>query len=89
MTFHGLIADISGNQLVAALTRGMLDWLSRFKRHLVSVRGAERVTVEEHEKIAKAIAAGDADGAATAMTEHIQRASGLYRQLADPSEVLG
>lgn len=89
MAFHSLIADISGNQLVAALTRGMLDWLSRFKRDLVSVRGAERVTLDEHEKIAKAIAAGDADLAATAMAEHIQRASGLYRQLADPAEALG
>ena len=88
MAFHSLIAEISGNQLVAALTRGMLDWLSRFKRDLVSVRGAERVTLDEHEKIAKAISAGDADLAATAMAEHIQRASGLYRQLVDPVDVL-
>lgn len=88
MAFHGLIADISGNQLVAALTRGMLDWLSRFKRDLVSVRGAERVTLEEHERIAKAIAAGDADAAATAMAEHLGRASGLYRQLADSAKIL-
>lgn len=84
MAFHGLIAEISGNHLVAALARGMLDWLSRFKRDLVSVRGAERATLEEHERIAKAIAAGDAEAAATAMADHLERASSLYSQLADP-----
>lgn len=82
MAFHGVIADMSGNQLIAAVTRAMLDWLSRFKRDMVSVRGAERVTIEEHERIYKAIAAGDPDGAATAMAEHLGRASTLYDQLA-------
>jgi DNA-binding FadR family transcriptional regulator len=86
MNFHGLIADVSGNTLVAAVTRGMLDWLSRFKRDLVSVRGAERVTIDEHERIYAAIADGDADGAGTAMAEHITRANELYRQLDETSQ---
>lgn len=80
MAFHGLIADMSGNTLVAAATKGMLVWLSRFKRELVSVRGKERVTLEEHEKIVRAIAAGDGEGAARIMTDHISRANDLYRQ---------
>ncbi|WP_119389481.1 transcriptional regulator NanR [Taklimakanibacter lacteus] len=81
MAFHCLIAEISGNQLFAAVTRGMLDWMSRFKRELVSVRGADRITIAEHEKIYRAIAAGDADGAAAAMAEHLLRANSLYSQL--------
>ncbi|HEV7254027.1 MAG TPA: transcriptional regulator NanR [Mesorhizobium sp.] len=85
MAFHGLIAEMSGNAIVAAVTKGMLHWLQRFKRDLVSVRGAERVTVEEHEKIFRAIANGDAEGAARAMAEHITRANDLYRQLARPA----
>lgn len=85
MAFHGLIAEMSGNSIVAALTKGMLHWLQRFKRDLVSVRGAERVTIEEHERILRAISSGDAEGAARAMAEHITRANDLYRQLARPA----
>ena len=38
------------------------------------------MTIEEHDRIARAIAAGDADGAAIAMTEHLTRANLLYAQ---------
>lgn len=78
MAFHGLIADISGNTMIAATTRGMLAWLSRFKTDLVSVRGAERITIAEHDRIRRAIVAGDADTAASAMTAHLTRANMLY-----------
>jgi DNA-binding FadR family transcriptional regulator len=82
MQFHTVIAEMSGNSMIAAVSKGMLDWLSRFKRDLVSVKGAERVTIEEHEKIYKAIVSGDADGASRLMAEHIGRASDLYSKLA-------
>jgi len=82
MQFHTIIAEMSGNSMIAAVSKGMLDWLSRFKRDLVSVKGAERVTIEEHEKIYKAIAGGDAEGASRLMAEHIGRASELYTKLA-------
>ena len=81
MEFHAYIAGISGNTLIAAVAKGMLGWLSRFKTELVSVRGAERLTIEEHDKILRAIAAGDADGAARAMTDHLRRANALYAQM--------
>lgn len=80
MGFHGIIADMSGNSMVAAVTKGMLEWLSRFKRELVSVRGKERLTIEEHEKIYKAIAAGNAEAASQAMQDHITRSNQLYWQ---------
>jgi GntR family transcriptional regulator, sialic acid-inducible nan operon repressor len=64
------------------VSKGMLDWLSRFKRDLVSVKGAERLTIEEHERILKAIVSGDAEAAAKAMEDHIGRASELYIQYA-------
>lgn len=86
MAFHGQIADMSGNSLIAAVTRGMLDWLSRFKHELVSVRGAERLTIDEHEKIYKAIAAGDAAAASSVMADHITRASELYKVLGETTK---
>ena len=81
MLFHTIIAEMSGNSMIAAVSKGMLDWLSRFKRDLVSVKGAERVTIEEHERIFKAISTGDAAGASAMMAEHIGRASELYTKL--------
>ncbi|WP_062226633.1 transcriptional regulator NanR [Aureimonas frigidaquae] len=87
LSFHALIAEMSGNGMVAAITRGMLEWLSRFKRDLVSKRGKERLTIEEHDRIYRAIASGDAEAAAQAMRQHIGRANQLYWQEADPSAV--
>lgn len=81
MSFHVIIAEMSGNSMIAAVSKGMLDWLSRFKRELVSVKGAERLTIEEHERIYKAILGGDPDAAAKAMEDHIGRASDLYTKL--------
>jgi DNA-binding FadR family transcriptional regulator len=86
MEFHGLIAEMSGNAIIAAVVRGMLGWLTRFRTEMVSVKGAERVTVEEHARILKAIAAGDAAAAATAMSDHLSRASSLYAQFATPEQ---
>lgn len=81
MAFHVALASISGNELFTALVRGMLGWMARFKREMVSVRGADKVTIAEHERILKALRAGEADAAAQAMTEHLQRANHLYEVL--------
>lgn len=85
MAFHRQIAALSGNMLVRALSHGMLDWLARFRRELVTARGAEQLTLAEHERIAAAIAAGDAAGAAQAMTDHLTRANQLYSTLMAPA----
>lgn len=81
MEFHRRIAAISGNTLITAVCHGLTSWMVRFKRDLVSVRGAERLTLAEHDRIYHAIAAGDADAAAAAMTEHLTRANALYSTL--------
>jgi DNA-binding FadR family transcriptional regulator len=58
----------------------MFGWLGSFYVDLVSVPGAEDLTIAEHQRIFEAIAAGDADEAAEAMHDHIARANELYRQ---------
>lgn len=86
MAFHRQIAAMSGNTLIAALSQGMLDWMTRFRRDLVTARGAERLTLEEHARIADAIAAGDPAAAGAAMSDHLTRANQLYSVLmAKPS----
>ncbi|MHB1304651.1 MAG: transcriptional regulator NanR [Acidiphilium sp.] len=81
MEFHRHIAAMSGNGLIAALSQGLTSWMARFKRDLVSARGAERLTLDEHERIYRAVASGDAEAAAAAMTEHLTRANTLYSTL--------
>ncbi len=86
MAFHRQIAAMSGNTLIRALSQGMLDWMTRFRRDLVTARGAERLTLEEHARITDAIAAGDAAAAGAAMTDHLSRANQLYSVLmAEPA----
>jgi DNA-binding FadR family transcriptional regulator len=78
MAFHRQIATMSGNTLIRALSAGMLDWLIKFRTDLVSARGAEQLTLQEHARIAAAITAGDPAEAAAAMTDHLTRANRLY-----------
>lgn len=82
MAFHRQIAALSGNRLLAAVSAGMLEWLTKFKRDMVSVRGADRVTVAEHERITAAIASRNPQVAGAAMAEHMSRANALYAVLA-------
>ena len=82
MAFHGAIAEIAGNAMVASVTRAMLAWLSRFRAEAVSLRGAEALTIQEHEAIYRAIAAGDEIKAALALERHLTRANELYSKLA-------
>ncbi len=81
MAFHRQVAAMSGNMLIRALSQGMLDWLTKFRSDLVTARGAEQLTLEEHERIADAIAAGDPAAAAAAMSDHLSRANQLYSTL--------
>ncbi len=80
MAFHKKIAALTHNPIYAAVSEAMLDWLREFHILLVRAPGAEYVTLSEHEAIYECIAARDADGAARAVSDHITRASSLYRQ---------
>lgn len=80
MAFHRQIAAISGNAIYVALCEAMFEWLAEFHSGLVRVHGAESLTITEHTTILERIAAGDAAGAAAAMTAHLTRANALYRQ---------
>jgi DNA-binding FadR family transcriptional regulator len=83
MAFHRQIAAMSGNPIFPAIVEAMFGWLGAYHRGLVRAPGVERLTIAEHRRILDAIAAGDADGAAQAMREHITRANALYRVIAD------
>jgi GntR family transcriptional regulator, sialic acid-inducible nan operon repressor len=79
--FHREIAALSGNPIWPALSDALFRWLNDFHVDLVSVPGKERLTLAEHRGIIQAIATGDPDAAATAMQNHLTRASDLYRNV--------
>ena len=78
MAFHRGIAAMSGNPIYMALSQAMLQWLEQFHGDAVRAPGAESITLAEHVKLFKRIAANDAEGAARAVTAHLRRANKLY-----------
>jgi GntR family transcriptional regulator, sialic acid-inducible nan operon repressor len=80
MAFHREIAAIAGNPIYAAVAQAMFDWLAVYHVSLLRAVGAEQITIDEHERIFKGIAKRDAEEAAAAMSDHLKRASSLYRQ---------
>lgn len=80
MAFHKKIAALTHNPIYSAVSEAMLDWLGEYHVGLVRAPGAEYVTLSEHDAIYERLAARDAEGAARALSDHITRASSLYRQ---------
>ncbi len=78
--FHREVAGMSGNPIYGALMDALFRWLADFHADLVGVPGLEQLTLREHRDIAAAIASGDAEAAAAAMSDHLLRANDLYRR---------
>ncbi|MFN0106675.1 MAG: transcriptional regulator NanR [Bryobacteraceae bacterium] len=83
MAFHRAIAAITRNSVCTILSEAMLDWLFQFRRDLLRMPGAELITVSEHERLLRAIAAHDPEEAERAMRDHLTRSSERYRILED------
>lgn len=83
MAFHNAIAEMSGNPIFAATSQAMLDWLKDYHIGIVSYKGAEDVSIDEHRQICRCIAEHDAVGATQAMHDHLTRASELYKARAN------
>ena len=80
MAFHREIARISGNPIFPAIVEALFGWASEYYHTIVRAPGAESLTLAEHQRIIDAIAQGNAEEAARAMSDHLTRASDLYRQ---------
>ena len=77
--FHYAIARVSGNPLLAELSRYLFRWLSEFNVEQVCKPGLENLTIAEHEAILEAIRKGDGEEASRQMANHLSRANALYR----------
>jgi DNA-binding FadR family transcriptional regulator len=81
MAFHREIARISGNPIFPAIVEALFGWASAYYQTIVRAPGAESLTLAEHQRIIDAIASGQPDAAAKAMSDHLTRANALYNNL--------
>lgn len=69
--FHEVIYEASQNEFLAEQTRSLRNRVSTYRK-LVTQKLRRRLdTIDEHEQVIAAIAAGDSDAAARAMTTHV------------------
>ncbi len=78
--FHCEIAKISGNPIFEGLSKSFFDWLAHFHFDLVRSPGLEKLTLEEHQNILRAIETGNPARAAKELSDHLNRADKLYHQ---------
>jgi phosphonate utilization transcriptional regulator len=71
LAFHDRLVACVGNRKLIELYRRLVKELSLFRRVNLADGQQIPVSVQEHRAILKAIAAGDADGAAAALRSHV------------------
>jgi len=69
--FHHRLYHASGNSFLAEQASRLHKRLQRFRRLQLRVRGRLRQSMQEHRDVQKAVAAGDAEGAARGLRRHI------------------
>ena len=78
--FHNLLAAMSGNPILQAVSEALLQWLFEFHSELVRFPGHEDVTLADHQEIYERVAERDADGAERAMIDHLTRVNVQVRR---------
>ena len=78
IAFHIAIAKSTENPIFVATSRAMLGWLKDYHSNILRLDGKEYITLAEHQKIFEKIEAKDQDGAAFAMTDHLNRSRAIF-----------
>jgi DNA-binding GntR family transcriptional regulator len=71
VTVHRLICDLSQNETLLGIYDRLLSRMARYRRRTGALTDDRSGAVAEHRQIAEAIKAGDAEGAADLMDEHL------------------
>jgi len=86
--FHSVLAAISENPILNVISQTMFNWLTQTHTSLVQTPGSEHLSLAEHQRIYKAIAAHDPEEAVRAMQDHLSRANRRYVQALREQEAL-
>lgn len=82
IAFHRALAAATHNPVLEATADSLLAWIFEFFPRLLRAPGTEPVTLSEHEAIVEEIGKGRPDGAAEALTRHLNRTHPLYKKQA-------
>lgn len=82
LRFHDALVEFAGNAKLLQMYRRLVNELSLFRRHTLSVPRRLRESTLEHERILAAIAAGDVEGAGARLHEHAVESSARMHRFA-------
>lgn len=78
VAFHYVIAEIPENPVFTAICEALIEWLTEQRRTALENPGANKNAFRAHQRIFKAIAERDADGAEAAMRAHLNDVAKFY-----------
>jgi DNA-binding FadR family transcriptional regulator len=78
VTFHYVLAEMTGNPVFRAIHDGMSSWLKQQRVVTLDLPDQERIAFAAHRRIYLAIADHDADAAEAAMRDHLQQLQSAY-----------
>jgi DNA-binding FadR family transcriptional regulator len=86
VAFHYAIATIPRNAIFTSLYTAVVEWLTEQRETSGRAPNAAEIAHAAHERIYRAIAAGDAAAAQAAMQDHLEQVVRLYWQIKDSPE---
>lgn len=81
--FHFLLTEISGNQLLVALTENINEVLHELRYSTLNMPGRAEMALSEHKPIVDAIKLGDPERAQSAVVAHLNSAKRYIREFLD------
>jgi DNA-binding FadR family transcriptional regulator len=88
VAFHRAIAEVGGNPIFPAINAAFVGWLVDQRAVSMQVPGAVDLAIGWHERIYRAIAARDAQGALEAMEGHLRVVQDYYWRVVELQEEL-
>jgi GntR family transcriptional repressor for pyruvate dehydrogenase complex len=82
--FHAALAKATHNQIVERIMQTLNDLLVESRTQTLQQRGRPQRSIRGHAAVVAALAEGDADGAARAMTRHIEQIGEILHNTETP-----
>ena len=84
--FHALLAQITHNPFLAVLVNASRDVMQNIRRRVYDYEGLGQMVLADHGQIVECIAARDEEGAAQAMSAHLDHARRIQRLMIEKTE---
>jgi len=79
IAFHARIAEISGNELLKAVSESVLAWIFEYHSSLQRWSGEEETALQEHKEIIDCLARNDKQAAVKSIKAHLDRSELLLK----------